>query len=510
MRQGRKQGERSRQARDLRKLAALPALGLGVLAFAVPAYAADQLIPPSPPPGAYADRSVTIVADVPEESVASAVPAVPVEASPPVASPEQTAASDDAVTPAETPANNASKAVATAPLPPPEAAAPAASAVISAPEPALAVAQPRAASKPAMKPRDHRRARQYQAPRRQYQTVRVDGRKANGSPATKVDDSLRPLALSNSSSVRIRSPRGTQNKAWNCTENSPERSWSCASDLCPNATWNCCWIDSCSSDIPVVEVPSTPSVPRPALESTPAACTHGGLSGTQYQSGSGQYQPPFVPEEDFGDDCADDSAVVVPTVPLTSPPTGVAGVGSGQIDTVTRAPIVAPATTQVVPETPPPPDRQPIRPAVSGTGPNNTAVSSSPPLASAGEVLGETVSPREPQRTQTVVAHPTRHVRSAKPAAQTSAGTRKAAAPAAAALEAPAELTGGRGAALTDWLLFGFAAFLALSLSSFAVVAWTRPNLAALSGIRSRIGSRGLSANPRGVGRARGIRYRDP
>lgn len=512
VRQGREQGERSRQARNVRRLALLPVIGVGALVFAVPANAADQLVPPSPPVATYTDRFVTIVADVPDENVAPAVLAVPVEASAPAASPEQTAVSDDAVTPAETPANDAPAAVVPAPPPPAQAAAPAASAVISAPEPAPAVAPLPVASKPALKPGNHRTAKQYQSPRRQYQTVRVDGRRPNASRAGRVGDSPLPHGVTISSSAWIRARESTKNTAWNCIENSPESSSSCASDICPSATWNCCWIDSCTSGIPVVEVPSTPSVPEPAPGTTPVTCTDGAPLGTQYQSGPGQYQPPFVPAQDLGGDCAADAPVVTPVVPVSSPSPAsvVVGVGSGQIATVTRTPIVAPVPTEVVPETPPPPDRQPSRTTPTGTEPQNTSVSSSPPLASAGEVLGETVSPRTPQRTPTVVPHPKRQVRSAKSAAQTASPIRRVAAPRPVALEAPSEVAARGGAPLTDWLLFGFAASLALGLSGFAVVAWTRPNLPALSALRSRLGSRGLSANARDMARSRGIRYRDP
>jgi hypothetical protein len=326
-----------------------------------------------------------------------------------------------------------------------------------------------------------------------------------------------PHASSSSTGASIRAAGSMQNAGWNCMGNSPERSLLCAPDNCQNSTWTCCWIDPCTSDIPVVEEPSTPSVPEPAPESTPAACTSGGPSGTQYQLGSGQYQPPVVPEGDLAGDCAHGALVVSPAAPVSSPPTalaGAAGVGSGQVATVTRAPIVAPGPPEVVPETPPPPDRQPTPATATGTGPKSTSVSSSPPLASAGEVVGETVSPREPLRTlrtHTPVAHPKRQVPPAKIGAQTTARTRGTAAPPTVALEAPAEpAAAGRGAPLSDWLLFAFAAFLALGLSSFAVVAWSRPDLPALSALRSRIGSRGLSANTRGTAPSRGIRYRDP
>ena len=528
MQRDKREGERGRRARDLRRLAVLPALCLGALAFAVPAHAGDELAQPPLPPS-HVERSVTIVADVPEADVPDAQPApAPVEPSAEAVPSDESAPLDDAVRPVETPANE-SPAPPSPGDPPAQATAPPTS---SPSRPAAAVAPARAEKKPAPNRPARTPARQYQPPKPQYQRVPAQGLDIGKRHEAKRLGSKLTVPSAGILGGLSKAWRDIKRGGWNCAENIPQPSPLCPPDACEKLSWKCCWIDTCTSGIPVVEEPSAPTPSQPGTESSPSTCTGVDPSGTQYQSGDGQYQPPAGPDdEDFGDGTDDDTEldpcqqgpVVVPGTETTPPPTSDTSDATGTTDAVTPASEPAgpeataatgqpPGSANSVSSSPPPADARPAAEPVVAVAPKKGTVEIAVAVAPVGGVLGETVSSSR-ARPARAVTRPARRPKPRPAPAVTVTSRPSGRAVAAPARSATSFPDGGSSQRL--WLAFGAAALLAFGLSSVALVARGRPHASALAGVRARIGSRGLSANAPVVRKrpdrvaSRGIRYRD-
>src|SRR5262249_42834146 len=144
-------------------------------------------------------------------------------------------------------------------------------------------------------------AKQYHRPWGQYQASLLVGRTANEPRGDRLFESRPSATGTTADDDSTRAPEKTQNQGWNCTENSPERPGLCAPDACQNSSWNCCLIDSCTSGISTDgQRPELP-VSEPAAESNPVTCSDSVPAETQYQPGTGQYQPPAIPDdEDLG------------------------------------------------------------------------------------------------------------------------------------------------------------------------------------------------------------------
>jgi hypothetical protein len=492
-------GERSRRARGLRGLAVLSALGVGALGLAAPAHADDPLSQPPPISTGTADRSVQVVADVPEQGSSDAQPAVPAGSPPPAPDP---APADDAVRPVETPANQAPVPAPPDPGPPAEPTAPGASAPTVSSEPVRAAPAARPMKKAVRAHRAHARARQYQRPAPQYQSTVAASHEIAG------DQSGNGVAPAPSAR-----PPDIKSDGWNCSENIPDTSPLCPPNACQSSSWNCCWIDACTSGIPVVDAPSKPVVPEPPTQPAAPICTETGEPGPQYQSGEGQYQPPAGPaEEESGlepelDPCQQ-APVVAPGADTTSAataetsdvPDAVQPASSPVVPEATAVPSQPPGSAASANSTPPP-DAHPVEPAVARL-PSKRATAVAPAVA----VLGETVSETR-ARPVHVVAHLPRRLRSKPSRVKTLPQAERAvAAPASASTSLP-----GRGNSWRLWFVFAAVALLGLAFSSFVLPARALPRAPRLDGVRSRIGSKGLDANASvGPKRAsRGIRYRD-
>jgi hypothetical protein len=507
-------GERSRRARGLRGFAVLSALGLGVLGLAAPARAGDPLPQPPPSSTGSADLSVRIVADVPEEVTPAAQPAAPAP-SPPAA--PDGAPVDDAVRPVETPANEAPAVPSPEPTPPVKPAGPAASAAkpptVSS-EPVRAAPAARPIRKAAREHRAHAPARQYQRPAPQYQpTVAAPHEIAGGQSGNGVAPAVPGR------------PPDIKSDGWNCSENIPDISPLCPPNACQSSSWNCCWIDTCTSGIPVVETPSPPVVPEPPTvvpepptQPAPPACAETGEPGTQYQPGEGQYQPPAGPgEEESGDepqlDPCEQAPVAAPGAESTLPaaattsdmPDAVEPASSPVVPGATAVPSQPPGSAASAASTPPP-DAPPLQRAPTRP-PGRRPIA----LAPTGAVLGETVYESQ-ARPADVVAHAPRRL--SKPSPVTTPAPVKALPQAERAIAGPARpatsVAGGRSS-LRFWFAFAAVALVGLAFSSFVLPARALPRAPTLAGVRSRIGSKGLDANA-SVGPkrpSRGIRYRD-
>lgn len=498
-------GERSRRARGLRGLAVLSALGFAALASSPPARAGDALPPPPPLSIGTADLSVQVVADVPEDGPPDAQPAAPADAPSPAPDPVP---ADDAVRPVETPAKEAPAVAPPEPSLPAAPAAPAASAPTVSSEPVRAAAPVRPTKKAVPQHRAHASPRQYQQPTPQYQTGPVRSHQAT--------DGHGANAVAPAPTVR---PRDIKSEGWNCAENILASSPLCPSDSCQNTSWNCCWIDTCTSGIPAGEEPSAPVVPEPPTQPTPPICTDAGQPGPQYQGGEGQYQPSAGPgEEDSGDepeldpDPCQQAPVIAPAGDAAPPATG---------ETSDLPDAVQPASSPVVPEpiavpsqpagsagsaSSPPPDAQPAEPEPAEPATPSPPSKRTTRVAPAGAILGETVFQARPRPAQVVSSSTPRikakpsYVRTHPPAERAVASPARASTPLAA-----------RQLSWRLWFVFGAAALLALALSSFALPAQALPHPPTLAGVRARIGSKGLNANAAAAPRraSRGIRYRD-
>jgi hypothetical protein len=520
--QGKNDGERGRRARDLRRLAVLPALGLGALALAVPAHAGDESGQP-PVPSTHANLSVTIVVDPVEEETPDTQPAAaPVEASIDAAPAADPAPVDDAVRPVETPAKEA-------PTPTPassdsrqEAAVPATGQPSTPP---AAAPPPVAPKQPAQSSSARPPTRQYQPPKPQYQpaAAQLVGTRARHE-AKGLGSKLR-APTANAQPGVPQPVRDIKRGGWNCAENMPQPSPLCPPDACEKSSWKCCWIDTCTSGIPVVETPPIPGPAQPETGASPATCTGVDPSGTQYQSGDGQYQPPPSPgDEDSGDDPDDDvgldpcqqAPVVAPGTATTPPASSDTGdtndavrPGSEPVGPeATAATAQPPGAADSVSSTPPPADALPAaRPIVVVAA--NKRVETAAAVVPAGAVLGKVASAGQARPHRAVVTRPVRLVRPKRATPRNSRTPERAVA-------APARVStplAGSGSSLGQWFAFAAAALLAFGLSSVALVGRARPHASALAGVRARIGSRGLSSEaplfPRPRTVSRGIRYRD-
>ena len=326
-------GERSRRARGLRGLAVLSALGFGALAFTLPAHAGEPLPQPPPPSTGSADLSVQVVADVPEEGAPDTQPTAPAAAPPPA---PDAAPVDDAVKPVETPANEAPAAAPPEPSAPAEPVTPPANPPTVSSEPVLAALPARPTKKAVPRRRAHATARQYQQPAPQYQSTLAGSHEIAGGQG---GNGVVPAPSGRSPDIK--------SDGWNCAENIPGTSPLCPLNACQSSSWNCCWIDTCTSGIPVVEDPSTPAVPEPP---TQPICTDSGQpegqSGPQYQSDEGQYQPPPGPgEEESGGEPELDPCQ---QVPVAAPGADTTPPAPAETSDVPDA--VEPASSPVVPE----------------------------------------------------------------------------------------------------------------------------------------------------------------
>ncbi len=244
-------GEESASARSPRARRALRAR-FGALAFTLPAQAGDPLPQPPPSSTGSADLSVQVVADVPEEGTPDTQPPAPAAAPPPAidASPV-----DDAVKPVETPVNEAPAPAPPEPSPPAEPVAPVASPPTVSSEPVRAVSPARPTRKAVPQDRAHGPVRQYQEPEPQYQSTPAGSHEIAGGQS---GNGVVPAPSGRSPDIK--------SNGWNCTENIPDPSPLCLPNVCQSSSWNCCWIDTCTSGIPAVEDPSTPAVPEPPTQ----------------------------------------------------------------------------------------------------------------------------------------------------------------------------------------------------------------------------------------------------
>lgn len=525
MQQGKTDGERGRRARDLRRLAVLPALGLGALAFAVPAHAGDESGQPPLPP-THANPSVTIVVDPVEEGIPDTPPAAaPVEPSIDAAPAADPVPVDDAVQPIETPAKQPPAAPPTPSEPPKGAAVPASGPPSTPP---AAAPPPVAPKKPTQRSSARAPTRQYQPPKPQYQPPAAQPLEARAKHEAKGLGSKLRAPTTNSQPGVPQPVRDIKRRGWNCAENMPQPSPLCPPDACEKLSWKCCWIDTCTSGVPVVETPPAPSPAQPETEASPATCAGVDPSDPQYQSGDGQYQPPAIPGDEDSSDDADDEAQLDPCQQAPAVPPGTATTPPSVGDTGDTPDVVRPASEPVGPETaaatgqpagaadsvsstPPPAEARPAAEpvaAVAAKRPVRTAAAAVP----AGAVLGEMVSAGQARPRPAVVTRSARPVRP-KPSAPRGGATQERAVRAVAAPARGSAQLPGSASSSGQWFAFAAAALLAFGLSSVALVPRVRPHASGLAGVRARIGSRGLSSEaplfPRPRTVSRGIRYRD-
>lgn len=532
---------------DLRTLVVLPAVALTALAFARPAQADDQIAPPSPPPAAAIDRSVIVVVDEPDATEISDASAPSVEPVDTDASQDELIVPSDSSSSTESPANDGwSLWVAPERSRPSNPVPQTRRAVVSRPKPTRAVVR----RQPVETPVRHAAvpdAEQYQAPGAQYQPGSDTARDSDAATPSLRASPAPQMSKSPSASKTFNTTNGVKDGVWNPAVNRVDgwhfQRWDARQKL----IWKCRWISQCNFDIPLGEEPPPASGPEQDEESDPAECDDTGGSATQYQPPGPQYQPDPPADDSTNEDQVD------PTDATTSEPCDeddadetdespvVPGPGEqppGRDDSGDIAEPVQPAAEalpQVEPQGPTGVKPQPSapQPDSASTGARTTPVigrpdpgamrSPTPHREGSVAAVGAAIHLESQGRPQVSPQPATLNVRRHRTQASVQGTTQTRAVPAprvalprrAAAPTAANDVPFGSG----PWVLFFAIMIIAVVLLGLALAEpLVRSDWSLLGQIRSRVGSKGLSAPSsvvagalarRSANRTSGIRYRE-